>query len=106
MPIEVIVALIGLVGIIVTAIASIVVQVKASNKTRSELLASMQHQSEMADEKLKAQLEKHQAVTDTKIEELTREVREHNNFARRMPVLEEQIKVANHRIEDLEHKTD
>ena len=47
-------------------------------------------------------LETHQAVTDTKIEELTREVREHNNFARRMPVVEEQIKVANHRIEDLE----
>ena len=43
-----------------------------------------------------------QAVTDTKIEELTREVREHNNFARRMPVVEEQIKVLNHRIGDLE----
>ena len=43
-----------------------------------------------------------QAVTDTKIEELTREVREHNNFAKRVPVLEEQIKVANHRISDLE----
>ena len=45
---------------------------------------------------------KSQAVTDTKIEELTREVREHNGFARRMPVVEEQIKVINHRIEDLE----
>lgn len=44
-----------------------------------------------------------QAVTDTKLDELTREVREHNNFAQRVPVLEEQIKVANHRIEDLEH---
>ena len=43
-----------------------------------------------------------QAVTDTKIQELTREVREHNNFARRMPVVEEQIKVVNHRIADLE----
>lgn len=43
-----------------------------------------------------------QAVTDTKLEELTREVREHNNFAKRVPVLEEQIKVANHRIGDLE----
>ena len=43
-----------------------------------------------------------QAVTDTKIEELTREVREHNGFARRMPVVEEQIKVINHRIGDLE----
>ena len=45
---------------------------------------------------------KAQAVTDTKLEELTREVREHNNFARRMPVVEEQIKVINHRIQDLE----
>ena len=43
-----------------------------------------------------------QAVTETKLEELTREVREHNNFARRVPVLEEQMKVANHRIQDLE----
>ena len=43
-----------------------------------------------------------QAVTDTKLEELTREVREHNNFARRVPILEEQMKVANHRISDLE----
>ena len=43
-----------------------------------------------------------QAVTDTKLEELTREVREHNGFAKRMPVVEEQIKVINHRIEDLE----
>ena len=42
-----------------------------------------------------------QAVTDTKLEELTREVREHNNFARRVPVLEEQMRAANHRINDL-----
>lgn len=37
------------------------------------------------------ELEKHQAVTDTKLEDLTREVREHNNFARRVPVLEEKV---------------
>ena len=43
-----------------------------------------------------------QAVSETKIEELTREVREHNNFARRMPVVEEQIKEIDHRISDLE----
>ena len=48
---------------------------------------------------------KSQAVTDTKLEELTREVLAHNNFAQRIPVLEEQIKVANHRITDLENKT-
>lgn len=45
-----------------------------------------------------------QAVTDTKIDELTREVREHNGFARRMPVVEEKIKIINHRIDDLERK--
>ena len=52
--------------------------------------------------KMQNQLEKSQAVTDTKLDELTREVREHNGFARRMPVVEEQIKVINHRIADLE----
>ena len=45
---------------------------------------------------------RNQAVTDTKLAELTREVREQNNFAKRMPVVEEQIKVINHRIKDLE----
>ena len=45
---------------------------------------------------------KSQAVMETKVIELTREVREHNKFAKRMPVVEEQIKVINHRISDLE----
>ena len=45
-----------------------------------------------------------QAITDTKLDELTREVREHNNFAQRVPVIEEQIKVINHRIQDLENE--
>ena len=49
-----------------------------------------------------AKLDKQQAVTETKLEELAREVRAHNNFAQRIPVMEEQIKVANHRIADLE----
>lgn len=49
-----------------------------------------------------SKLDKQQAVMETKMDELTREVRKHNNFARRMPVVEEQIKVINHRIEDLE----
>ena len=52
--------------------------------------------------KIENALSTSQAVTDCKIDELTREVREHNNFAKRMPVVEEQIKVINHRIEDLE----
>ena len=49
-----------------------------------------------------AKLDKQQAIMDTKLDELTREVREHNNFAQRVPVMEEQIKVINHRISDLE----
>lgn len=55
--------------------------------------------------KIQQQIVVNQAVTDTKIEELTREVREHNNFARRMPVVEEQIKAIDHRLENLEHES-
>lgn len=55
-----------------------------------------------ANNKIQTQIEVSQAVTKSEIKELTREVREHNNFARRMPVVEEQIKVINHRIENLE----
>lgn len=51
---------------------------------------------------MQQRLEIAQAVTDTKIDELTREVRQHNNFAQRVPVVEEQLKVVNHRIKDLE----
>lgn len=74
--IEIIVAALTLLGVIVTNIGS--------------------------NRKIEHSLETSQAVTDCKIDELTREVREHNNFAQRVPVLEEQIKVINHRIKDLE----
>lgn len=57
-----------------------------------------------SNKKIENQLTTHQAVTDTKLENLTREVRLHNDFAQRIPVIEEQIKVANHRIDDLEKK--
>ena len=55
-------------------------------------------------EKMLAELEKSQAVTETKIDELTREVREHNNFARRMPVVEEKIDALGRRVDSLEKK--
>ena len=70
----------ALIGVILTTRA-------ASNRTTREV----EHK-----------LEVQQAVVNTKLDDLTREVREHNNFARRMPVVEEQIKVINHRIGDLE----
>lgn len=60
--------------------------------------ATSRQQASKIDQKLTVQ----QAVFNAKLDDLTREVREHNNFARRVPVLEEQVKVANHRISDLE----
>ena len=67
-------------------IVTVIINTKASNK-------EIQHK-----------LETQQAVFETKLDSLTSEVREHNNFAKRMPVVEEQIKVINHRLEDLEHE--
>lgn len=95
-------ALIALAGVIVTALASILTQVVLAKKSQNTVMESIRHQSEMDDQRLDARLAQHQAVTDLRLEELTREVRKHNGFAERVPVLEEQIKVANHRIEDLE----
>ena len=99
---DIVVALIALAGVVVTAAASIIANVLISKHSQDVMTERIKHQSEIDDAKLDAKLSQHQAVTDVKLEELTREVREHNNFARRMPVVEEQIKVANHRIDDLE----
>ncbi len=77
---EIIIALIGSAASIVT----VIITTKSGNK------------------EITHQLETSQAVTDTKLQALTDEVRSHNNFAKRMPVVEEQIKVINHRLEDLE----
>lgn len=77
--------------------AIIAALIAAAASVVSNIILSRRQAAEM-DHKLEIR----QAVTDTKIDELTREVRAHNNFAQRVPVLEEQIKVANHRIGDLE----
>lgn len=87
---------------LITAAATIIAVVIQNRAAQAKMVRELErHQAEVT-----AELEKHQAVTDTKLDELTREVREHNNFARRMPVVEEQIKVANHRIADLERKAE
>lgn len=80
-------------------IGTIITVVLANRQT----LATLDKKSEVSDLMLKAELERHQAVTDTKIEELTREVRKHNNFAERVPVLEEQIRTVNNRIDGLKN---
>ena len=65
-------------------------------------LAGVMLSNLLSDRRRETALQTAQAVTDEQLRQLTREVREHNNFARRMPVVEEQIKVINHRLEDLE----
>ena len=57
-----------------------------------------------ANRKMQYEIKQNQAVTETKIEELTREVREHNNFAHRVPVRENKVKVADHRLDDIEEE--
>lgn len=57
-----------------------------------------------ANRKMQYEIKQNQAVTETKIEELTREVREHNNFAHRVPILETKVKVADHRLDDIEEE--
>lgn len=81
-------------------IGTVVTVVLANRQT----LDKLDKKSEISDLMLKSELERHQDVTDTKIEELTREVRKHNNFAERVPVLEEQIKAVNHRIDAIDNK--
>lgn len=90
----------GFAGTLITALGSLIAVI-VTNRANNE---KMLHQMEINQERVKAELEKAQAITDTKITELTREVRQHNNFAQRIPVIEEKISVANHRIEDLERK--
>lgn len=89
---------------LITGGCAIISQIIISAKSTRELYAKLDKQSEISDQRLDAKLEKYQAVTDQKIEELTREVRRHNNFAEKIPVIEEKISVANHRIDDLEKK--
>ena len=76
---------------LITGVFAVIAQLLIAKQSSKELYAKLDKESELSDARLDAKLEKHQAVTDTKIEELTREVREHNNFARRVPVLEEKV---------------
>lgn len=75
-----------------------------NRKSTAELFAKLDKQSEINDQKLDAKLSQIQAVTDTKLDELTREVRKHNDFAERVPILEEKAKAADRRLTDLEHR--
>ena len=87
-------------AVIITGAFSVIVQIISNRRQMDKIIAQLQHDSAMSD----AKLHEAQSVTDTKLEELIREVRKHNGFAEKIPVIEEKIKVANHRIDDLEHR--
>jgi len=89
---------------IITGGCAVIAQLIISHASAKELYAKLDKQSEISDAKLDAKLEKYQAVTDTKIEELTREVRKHNEFATRVPLLEAEDKRLNERLKVLETK--
>ena len=80
----------------------IIVAIITGGITLLGTLVGVYFQNKATTDRITHSLDIKQAITDTKIEELTREVRAHNGFAQRMPVVEEQIKVINHRIADLE----
>lgn len=98
-------AWIGLIGSIIVGILTLIGVIYQSRKNNDALFAKLDKQSEIADTKLDAKLEKYQAVTDEKIAELTREVRKHNNFAEKIPVMEAEERRLNERIKELENKT-
>lgn len=91
-------------AVIITGVFSVIVQMIISHNASKDLYAKLDKQSEISDAKLDAKLEKYQAVTDTKIEELTREVRKHNEFATRVPLLEAEDRRINERLKTLESK--
>ncbi len=80
--------------------SSIIVSIVSAAATISGVIIS----TKASGREISHKLETHQAVLDTKIDNLAAEVNKHNHFAERMPVVEEQIKVINHRLEDLERR--
>lgn len=83
---------------LVTGILAVAAEVVIAVVNNKAMLKELERQTQLSD----ARIEQRQAVMSTKLENLTDEVRRHNEFAQRMPVLEEKIAVANHRISDLE----
>lgn len=92
----------GFAGTLITALGSLLAVI-ITNKSNN---VKMMHQMELQQVNIKAELKEAQAVTDTKITELTREVREHNNFAKRVPIVETELKDVERRIGNLERKAE
>lgn len=88
----------AVIGALVTGACAVISQLVVARLNNQKLFAELQKQSELTDTKLEGKLETLSQVTDTKITELTREVRMHNDFARRLPVLEEKVQQLEHRV--------
>lgn len=83
---------------VITGCCAVIAQLIVAKVSNEKLFAELDKRSELTDAKLEAKINQYSAVTDTKLDELTREVRAHNNFAQRMPVLEEKVKTLEKRI--------
>ena len=94
----------GLIGAIIVALIGYLAQVSSARKNNELMLQKMDDQSKLSDARLDSKLDTAQAVTDTKLDNLTEAVKRHNSIMERTYRLEEQMKVANHRIDDLESK--
>lgn len=81
----------ALIGVIITNICTSHNNDKKRAKENAEVINNIKEENTKVINEFKLEVTKNQAITDTKIEELTREVREHNNFARRVPVLEKEV---------------
>lgn len=89
---------------LITGACAIIAQLIISKSSTKDLYAKLDKQSELADKELDSKLEKWKAVIEVKIDSLTKSVEKHNNYAQRVPILEEKMSTANHRISDLEQK--
>ena len=84
---------------LITGACAVISQLIVAKVNNNKLFAELDKRSELTDQKLEAQINQYAAVTDTKLDELTREVRAHNNFAQRLPVLEEKVSQIEHRVQ-------
>lgn len=101
---SIIVSLITLIGVVLTAVLN---HRKINQKISdgfAEQTLELKRQSEIADTRLEAKIDKNIAVTETKLEALTTEVRKHNNFAEKIPVITEQIRALRDRVDSIERE--
>ena len=82
----------------ITAVLGFFGVLVANHGQSKKLSLEWQKNAEMADQRIEAKIEKYTAVTDTKIEELSREIREHNQFAKRVPILETKMEMVERKV--------